>query len=69
MPIPGARRKPPDPVRQEAFAAEVADVLDKAAPALLTSVGHQCRPFDTLAALPRSSSEHRPGRRPPPRPR
>ncbi|MGV4981130.1 class I SAM-dependent methyltransferase [Streptomyces sp. NRAIS4] len=45
----------PDPAGQEAFAAEMVDVLNKAALALLTSVGHQCGLFDTLAGLPPSS--------------
>ncbi|MFF9207537.1 MULTISPECIES: class I SAM-dependent methyltransferase [unclassified Streptomyces] len=47
---------PLDPARQEAFAGEVADVLNKAALALLASVGHQCDLFDTLAVLPPSTS-------------
>ncbi|AMW08234.1 transcriptional regulator [Streptomyces qaidamensis] len=47
---------PPDPARQEAFAGEVADVLNKGVLALLTSVGHQCGLFDTLASLPPSTS-------------
>jgi 2-polyprenyl-3-methyl-5-hydroxy-6-metoxy-1,4-benzoquinol methylase len=45
-----------DPAKQEAFAGEVADVLNKGALALLTSVGHQCGLFDALAALPPSTS-------------
>ncbi|MGW1752462.1 methyltransferase domain-containing protein [Streptomyces sp. NPDC002092] len=52
----GTQQAPLDPARQEAFAGEVADVLNKAALALLTSVGHQCGLFDTLAALPPSTS-------------
>ncbi|KAB1149456.1 class I SAM-dependent methyltransferase [Streptomyces luteolifulvus] len=46
----------PDPAEQEAFAAEMVDVLNKGALALLTSVGHECGLFDTLAGLPPSSS-------------
>ncbi|MEG3630957.1 class I SAM-dependent methyltransferase [Streptomyces poriticola] len=46
----------PDPARQQEFAAEVVDVLNKGVLALLTSVGHQCGLFDTMAALPPSSS-------------
>ncbi|EKX61134.1 class I SAM-dependent methyltransferase [Streptomyces ipomoeae] len=51
-----ARRALPDPVKKEAFAAEVLDVLNKAALALLVGVGHQCGLFDTMAGLPPSSS-------------
>ncbi|MEU6284571.1 methyltransferase domain-containing protein [Streptomyces sp. NPDC047028] len=51
-----AHQVPLDPARQEAFAGEVADVLNKAALALLASVGHQCGLFDALAALPPSTS-------------
>lgn len=47
---------PLDAAKQEAFAGEVADVLNKAVLALLASVGHQCGLFDTLAAHPRSTS-------------
>ncbi|MFF8844104.1 methyltransferase domain-containing protein [Streptomyces sp. NPDC015127] len=46
-----------DPAKQEAFAAEVVDVLNKGALALLTSVGHQTGLFDTLAELPPSTSD------------
>ncbi|MGX2995705.1 class I SAM-dependent methyltransferase [Streptomyces sp. JNUCC 64] len=53
---PGTEPARADPARQEAFAAEVADVLNKAALALLTGVGHQCGLFDTLASLPPSTS-------------
>ncbi|GHI03438.1 transcriptional regulator [Streptomyces cellostaticus] len=56
MSVLGAQQAPLDPARQEAFAAEVVDVLNKAALALLTSVGHQCGLFDALAGLPPSSS-------------
>ena len=45
-----------DPAKQEAFAGEVVDVLNKAVLALLASAGHQCGLFDTLAALPPSTS-------------
>ncbi|AQS68501.1 class I SAM-dependent methyltransferase [Streptomyces pactum] len=50
-----AARTPQDADRQEQFAAEVTDVLNKGALALLVSVGHQCGLFDTLAALPPAS--------------
>ncbi|MER6061333.1 methyltransferase domain-containing protein [Streptomyces sp. NPDC001792] len=56
MSVSQERQAPPDPARQQAFAAEMVDVLNKAALALLTSVGHQCGLFDTLAGLPPSSS-------------
>ncbi|MER6073336.1 methyltransferase domain-containing protein [Streptomyces sp. NPDC001817] len=56
MSVSQERQAPPDPARQEAFAAEMVDVLNKAALALLTSVGHQCGLFDTLAGLPPSTS-------------
>ncbi|MBB5129737.1 2-polyprenyl-3-methyl-5-hydroxy-6-metoxy-1,4-benzoquinol methylase [Streptomyces albaduncus] len=56
MSMRGEHQAPLDPAEQEAFAAEVADVLNKAALALLTGVGHQCGLFDTLAGLPPSSS-------------
>ncbi|NWF25453.1 class I SAM-dependent methyltransferase [Streptomyces sp. PKU-EA00015] len=46
-----------DPAKQEAFAAEVVDVLNKGALALLASVGHQTGLFDTLAGLPPSTSD------------
>ncbi|WP_432118790.1 class I SAM-dependent methyltransferase [Streptomyces sp. bgisy032] len=49
-------RAPVDRARQEAFAGEVADVLNKGVLALLVSVGHQCGLFDTLASLPPSTS-------------
>ncbi|MBQ1099590.1 methyltransferase domain-containing protein [Streptomyces sp. b94] len=51
-----AARTPQDADRQERFAAELTDVLNKGALALLISVGHQCGLFDSLAALPPSSS-------------
>ncbi|MBD0843354.1 class I SAM-dependent methyltransferase [Streptomyces sp. TRM68416] len=50
------RQPAPDTARQEAFAGEVLDVLNKSALALLTSVGHQCGLFDRLAELPPSTS-------------
>ncbi|TXS49912.1 class I SAM-dependent methyltransferase [Streptomyces sp. t39] len=53
---PGTRTGTPDPVRQEAFAGEVVDVLNKGALALLVSVGHQTGLFETMAALPASTS-------------
>ncbi|MBT2366010.1 class I SAM-dependent methyltransferase [Streptomyces sp. ISL-10] len=46
-----------DPAKQEAFAGEVVDVLNKGALALLTSVGHQTGLFDTLAGLAPSTSD------------
>ncbi|GAB2726184.1 class I SAM-dependent methyltransferase [Streptomyces bullii] len=55
-PSPPRPQTPLDPARTEAFAGEVVDVLNKAALALLTSVGHQCGLFDTLAGLPPSTS-------------
>ncbi|MEU9476028.1 methyltransferase domain-containing protein [Streptomyces sp. NPDC048191] len=56
MSVSRAHQAQPDPRRQEAFAADMLDVLNKAALALLTSVGHQCGLFDTLAGLPPSTS-------------
>ncbi|MFD9634404.1 class I SAM-dependent methyltransferase [Streptomyces violascens] len=56
MSVPQAQQTPLDPAGQEAFAAEVVDVLNKSVLGLLTSVGHQCGLFDTLAGLPPSSS-------------
>ncbi|MFE3180950.1 class I SAM-dependent methyltransferase [Streptomyces violascens] len=56
MSVPQAQQTPLDPAEQEAFAAEVVDVLNKSVLGLLTSVGHQCGLFDTLAGLPPSSS-------------
>ncbi|MGW2835552.1 class I SAM-dependent methyltransferase [Streptomyces sp. NPDC001286] len=50
------QQAPLDPAKQEAFAGEVVDVLNKAALAMLASVGHQCGLFDTLSALPPSTS-------------
>ena len=44
------QQAPLDPAKQEAFAGEVVDVLNKAALAMLASVGHQCGLFDTLSA-------------------
>lgn len=46
----------PDPLRQEAFAELMADVLNKGALALLTSVGHQTGLFDTMSTLPPATS-------------
>ncbi|WP_435610406.1 class I SAM-dependent methyltransferase [Streptomyces sp. C10-9-1] len=51
------QQAPVDPARQEEFAGEVVDVLNKGVLALLVSVGHQTRLFDTMAALPPASSE------------
>jgi 2-polyprenyl-3-methyl-5-hydroxy-6-metoxy-1,4-benzoquinol methylase len=45
-----------DAARQEEFAGRVVGVLNDAALAMLTSVGHQCGLFDTLASLPPSTS-------------
>ncbi|WP_406503472.1 class I SAM-dependent methyltransferase [Streptomyces sp. NBC_00212] len=56
MSVPEARQTPLDPATQEAFAAEVVDVLNKAVLGLLASVGPQCGLFDALAGLPPSSS-------------
>lgn len=56
MPTSGTPRPPVDAAKQEAFAGEVLDVLNKSALALLTSTGHQCGLFDTLATLPASTS-------------
>jgi 2-polyprenyl-3-methyl-5-hydroxy-6-metoxy-1,4-benzoquinol methylase len=56
MSSPVPQQAPLDPARQEAFAAEVADVLNKGALALLVSVGHQSGLFDTLAGLPSVTS-------------
>lgn len=47
----------PDPTRQEEFAAFMADVLNKGALALLTSVGHQTGLFDTMSTLPPATSD------------
>ncbi|MGA4799595.1 class I SAM-dependent methyltransferase [Streptomyces lavendulocolor] len=44
------------PDRQEAFAALMADVLNKGALALLISVGHQTGLFETLSELPPATS-------------
>ncbi|MFE9771318.1 class I SAM-dependent methyltransferase [Streptomyces sp. NPDC005931] len=46
----------PEQDAREAFAGEVLDVLNKSALGLLTSVGHQCGLFDTMAALPPSTA-------------
>lgn len=51
------RRTSRDLGRQEEFAGEVVDVLNKGALALLMSVGHQTGLFDTLAGLPPSTSD------------
>ncbi|POG44943.1 transcriptional regulator [Streptomyces sp. ZL-24] len=56
MSTPATPQPPLDTAKQEAFAGEVLDVLNKSALALLTSAGHQCGLFDTLAALPPSTS-------------
>ncbi|MFC9390606.1 class I SAM-dependent methyltransferase [Streptomyces venezuelae] len=56
MSSPATPQPPLDTAKQEAFAGEVLDVLNKSALALLTSAGHQCGLFDTLAALPPSTS-------------
>ncbi|MGW7465193.1 class I SAM-dependent methyltransferase [Streptomyces xantholiticus] len=57
MSISDAQQAAPDLARQEAFAGEVVDVLNKSALALLISVGHQTGLFETLAGLPPSRSE------------
>ncbi|WP_236788918.1 class I SAM-dependent methyltransferase [Amycolatopsis sp. GM8] len=46
-----------DQSRQEAFAGLMADVLNKAALALLISVGQQAGLFDTMSTLPPSTSD------------
>ncbi|GGT36674.1 transcriptional regulator [Streptomyces kurssanovii] len=51
------RRTSPDLGKQERFAGEVVDVLNKGALALLISVGHQTGLFDTLAGLPPSTGD------------
>ncbi|MFE5913494.1 class I SAM-dependent methyltransferase [Streptomyces wedmorensis] len=56
MSTPETPRPPVDAAKQEAFAGEVLDVLNKSALALLTSAGHQCGLFDSLATLPPSTS-------------
>jgi 2-polyprenyl-3-methyl-5-hydroxy-6-metoxy-1,4-benzoquinol methylase len=50
------QQAPIDPAKQEAFAAEMVDVLNKGALALLTSVGHQSGLYDIMADLPPSTS-------------
>ncbi|UYQ60274.1 class I SAM-dependent methyltransferase [Streptomyces peucetius] len=56
MSSPDTQQAAPDLARQEAFAGEVVDILNKGALALLMSVGHQTGLFDTLAGLPPSTS-------------
>lgn len=56
MPSAETPGPPVDSAKREAFAGEVLDVLNKSALALLTSAGHQCGLFDTLATLPASTS-------------
>lgn len=56
MSSPATQTGQPDLAKQEAFAAEVVDVLNKGAVALLTSVGHQTGLFETMAVLPPSTS-------------
>jgi len=46
-----------DPVKAQAFAGEMVTVLNHAFLALLTSIGHQTRLFETMAALPPATSE------------
>jgi 2-polyprenyl-3-methyl-5-hydroxy-6-metoxy-1,4-benzoquinol methylase len=43
--------------RAEAFAGHMVDVLNSAAIALMTSIGHQVGLFDTLAGLPPATSD------------
>jgi SAM-dependent methyltransferase len=57
MSVPESGQASWDAARREAFAGRVVDVLNDAALALLTSVGHQCGLFDTLAALPPATCE------------
>jgi SAM-dependent methyltransferase len=47
----------PDTARVEAFAERMAGVLNDAALALMTSIGHQVGLFDVMAQLPASTSE------------
>ena len=49
-------KKPFDEQKAEAFAGQVLDTLNKAAVALMASIGHQTGLFDTLATLPPSTS-------------
>ncbi len=48
--------RPFDQARSEAFAGRMADVLNGAAVALMTSVGHQVGLFDAMADLPPATS-------------
>ncbi|GAA3225769.1 hypothetical protein GCM10020256_35670 [Streptomyces thermocoprophilus] len=50
------RKAPLDTAAQEAFAGKMVGVLNDAMLALMTSVGHQCGLFDTMAGLPPSTS-------------
>lgn len=45
-----------DPVKQEAFAGRMVEVLNGAALALITSLGHQAGLFEAMAGLPASTS-------------
>ena len=57
--VPDAGRHgqaPLDPAKQQAFAGEMVDVLNKSAPALLANLGHQSGLFDTMATFPPSTS-------------
>ncbi|NDJ19610.1 class I SAM-dependent methyltransferase [Myxacorys almedinensis] len=46
-----------DVTKAEAFAQQMLDVLNSAAIALMTSIGHRTELFDTMAELPPSTSE------------
>ena len=48
--------KPYDEQKAEAFAGQMLDTLNKAAVALMTSIGHRTRLFDVLAGLPPATS-------------
>jgi SAM-dependent methyltransferase len=45
-----------DPAKAEAFAGQMLDVINKAAVALMTSVGHRTGLFDAMAGLPPATS-------------
>ncbi len=45
-----------DKARVEAFAGQMIGIMDEAALALMTSIGHQVGLFDTMASLPPSTS-------------
>ena len=55
--MPETTSKPIDEAKKEAFVDRVAGVLNNGALSLMLSVGHRTRLFDTLAAMPGSTSE------------